>query len=308
MTISTASRSPTAGRLLSARRLRELNRRTDRQGGVQCARHATLLAVTATLVYAAGGWWLVPAMLAHGIALVALFAPLHEGTHRTVFRARWANRAVVWVAGLVLVLPPTWFRQFHLAHHRHTQDIEHDPELAKPKPRTLGEYLWSVSGLPFWYSAVLNLVRLALGHLASMEYVAARERWAAVREARIFLALYAALAVGAVVFSSIIPLVYWLTPVLLGQPFLRLFLLAEHTGCSETQDGLTNTRTTLASAPVRRLMWNMPYHAEHHLYPSVPFHALPALHGDIKDHLRVVAPSYPAAHRDIRRRAAREKR
>ena len=25
-------------------------------------------------------------------------------------------------------------------------------------------------------------------------------------------------------------------------------------------------------------MWNMPYHAEHHAYPSVPFHALPQLH------------------------------
>lgn len=267
---------------------------------MQCARHAALISMTTALVYTAGGWWLVPAMLAHGVALVALFAPLHEGSHRTVFHTRWPNHAMAWVAGLLLILPPSWFRQFHLAHHRHTQDMERDPELAEPKPRTLSGYLWVASGIPFWRNAVSNLIRLAFGRLAGMDYLSAREKPAAVREARIFIAIYAALAGGGVLLSSTAPLVYWLIPVLLGQPFLRLFLLAEHTGCSETSDGLTNTRTTLASAPVRWLMWNMPYHAEHHLYPSVPFHALPVLHCDIREHLRVVAPGYPAAHRDIR--------
>ena len=32
-------------------------------------------------------------------------------------------------------------------------------------------------------------------------------------------------------------------------------------------------------------MWNMNYHAEHHLSPMVPFHALPALHEVVKDRL-----------------------
>src|SRR5699024_1830022 len=116
-----------------------------------------------------------------------------------------------------------------------------------PKPRTLVQYLWVASGLPFWRDAVCNLPRLALGRFAGMDYLVARERPAAMRDARIFLGIYAVLAIAGVVFSSTAPLVYWLIPVLLGQPLLRLFLLAEHTGCSETADGLTNTRTTLTS-------------------------------------------------------------
>lgn len=28
----------------------------------------------------------------------------------------------------------------------------------------------------------------------------------------------------------------------------------------------------------RKLAWNMPYHAEHHAWPSVPFHFLPFVH------------------------------
>jgi fatty acid desaturase len=43
---------------------------------------------------------------------------------------------------------------------------------------------------------------------------------------------------------------------------------------------------------VRFLMWNLPYHAEHHLYPSIPFHRLPAAHQWLRPHLRVVARGY----------------
>jgi fatty acid desaturase len=265
--------------------------------------HAGLIAVTAALIHwAYRQWpaWLIPVLLAHGVVLVALFAPLHEASHRTVFYRRWPNRLLAWIAGLVLLLPPTWFRHYHLAHHRYTQDPERDPELAEPKPRTLGQYLWVISGIPFWRGAVSNLFRLALGQTAGMDYLPARERRTAVREARLFIGLYGALAVIGFALPTSAPLWYWLFPVLLGQPFLRLFLLAEHTGCSQTPDGFTNTRTTLTSAPVRFLTWNMSYHAEHHLYPAVPFHALADLHRDIKAYLRVVAPGYPAAHRDIR--------
>jgi fatty acid desaturase len=66
-----------------------------------------------------------------------------------------------------------------------------------------------------------------------------------------------------------------------------------------------NTRTTETTAAVRLLTWNMPYHVEHHAYPSVPFHALPKLNPLIRDRIRVAAPGYIALHRafvrDLRR-------
>jgi fatty acid desaturase len=93
--------------------------------------------------------------------------------------------------------------------------------------------------------------------------------------------------------------VYWAAPVLIGQPLLRLYLLAEHMGCPLVSDMLRNTRTTLSNAAVRRLAWNMPYHAEHHAFPAVPFHALPAVHRILRDDLVVVAPGYIAVQREI---------
>src|SRR5262249_36082184 len=112
------------------------------------------------------------------------------------------------------------------------------------------------------------------------------------------LAIYAA-AVVAIGLGYDALLIYWFIPAVLAQPFLRALLVAEHTGCSLDQNGVTNTRTTKAPFPIRLLMWNMPFHAEHHLYPVVPFHQLPALHEHVRDGLRHVAPSYFAANRDI---------
>jgi fatty acid desaturase len=67
-------------------------------------------------------------------------------------------------------------------------------------------------------------------------------------------------------------------------------VLAEHTGCTFDRNGLTNTRTMLTNAAVRLLMWNMPFHAEHHLYPSIPFHRLADAHAMLRGKLAVVEP------------------
>ena len=83
-------------------------------------------------------------------------------------------------------------------------------------------------------------------------------------------------------------------PVVIGQPFLRLFLLAEHGRCAHVANMFANTRTTFTNRAVRWLAWNMPYHAEHHAIPSAPFHKLPALHALARDHLRENAPGYAA--------------
>ena len=84
---------------------------------------------------------------------------------------------------------------------------------------------------------------------------------------------------------------------MLGQPFLRLYLLTEHTGCPHVPEMLRNTRTTFTNPLVRFFTWNMPYHVEHHVHPTVPFHRLPAFHRVLRDELTVTANGYPAAAR-----------
>jgi fatty acid desaturase len=94
-------------------------------------------------------------------------------------------------------------------------------------------------------------------------------------------------------------LLYWLVPLAVGQPILRFILLAEHTDCTLDDNPRTNTRTTLTLAPLRFLMWNMSFHAEHHLYASIPFHALPAAHEKLGSHLIHIDPGYIKVNQNI---------
>jgi fatty acid desaturase len=237
-------------------------------------------------------------MLVHGVVLIFLFAPLHETIHRTAFHSRALNDAVAFVIGVLLVLPREYFRAFHFAHHRFTQEAT-DPELAIPKPASVPQFLWCVSGLPYWIAGFRGLFKRAAGTLNEPFYATDRVRRSVIVEARWVLAIYAVALIGSIATGSTILLWYWVIPALLGQPVLRLYLLAEHSGCPRTQDMLENSRTTYTNALVRLLAWNMPFHAEHHGWPSIPFHALPQANALIRGRLRKTAPGYRAALGEI---------
>jgi fatty acid desaturase len=284
---------------IDKKRLKALSTRSDGRGLAQLVEHAALLGLTGYGVnLALGTLWLLPAMVAHGVVLVFVFAPLHEAIHRTAFRSRWLNDAVAWLCGFLLLLPPDYFRAFHFAHHRYTQDPARDPELAVAKPSSLVGYLLVVSGLPYWYRSIERTVKHTAGRVTE-GFIPPRQWPAVTREARVLLLAYGVVAAASFAAGSWAVVVYWLVPALLGQPALRAYLLAEHALCPLVPDMLKNSRTTHSTAALRWLAWNMPYHTAHHAYPAVPFHALPAAHGLIADRVAVQAPGYLAVQRQI---------
>ena len=266
---------PKPGRL-SDDALSALVGRSDRKGLTHLALHVVAIAAAGTVCASAFDTaWLLPAAWLYGTTLVFLFAPLHETVHYTAFRSRWLNRAVSTVCGWILVLPPRYFRAFHLEHHRYTQDPERDPELAVAPPATWSDYLWRVSGFQYWTSRVRTTLEHAAGRV-SEPFLAPSERAEVVREARLYLASYVLVAAVSIATGSAVLLWLWVVPVALGQPMLRLYLLAEHTGCPMVPDMLANSRTVHTNAIVRFLSWNMPYHAEHHAYAAIPSTRCPA--------------------------------
>lgn len=281
-------------RAIPAEALGGLYARSDAQGTARTLAHLALLAAGAALIHAARGqWWLPAALLLQGLFVVSLFAAMHECVHGSAFRTRRLNDVVAWLAGLGILYNATYYRHFHFAHHRYAQDPVRDPELiTAPVPRSRNEFWWRVSGLPYWWTRVTNLANISRGRFDGLTFIPAAVRPEIVRSMRGTLLTLVILAAAALWLGSAALVWYWLLPLALGLPFLRLYLLAEHTGCSEDDDGFTNTRTTISVWPIRFLMWNLPYHAEHHLFPSVPFHRLPAAHRWLRPHLRVVAPGY----------------
>ncbi|WP_137111918.1 fatty acid desaturase [Rhodobacter sp. SY28-1] len=258
------------------------------------AGHLGLILGVGTLIgLGVPGWWaLIPVQ---GVLIVFLFTLEHEATHRTPFANERLNDEVGRVAGFLLLLPFEWFRFFHLAHHRWTNIEGKDPELAGEKPATRAAWAWHVSGLPYWIAEVRLLARLVWGR-ADDDFIPPVARARVIREAR-------GMAVGCLLVGLSLSLStflwwVWVLPVLLGQPFLRLYLLAEHGDCPRVADMFQNTRTTFTNRVVRFLAWNMPYHVEHHVWPQVPFHRLPEVHGMMKDELRVTADGYAGFTRE----------
>jgi len=281
--------------------VRSLSQRSDVRGMLRIAGHFAAMLATGCLIWFAMPSWalLIPAMLVHGFTIVTMFAPMHECVHKTAFKSPWLNDTIGWIAGALCFYNFTYYRRYHTWHHRYTQDEERDPELADPRPVGLLGYVTNISGLWFWINKPRELLQLSFGGAARYAFIPSQSRNLVAWSARAQLALYLSLAIASVATRSTVVLWYWFVPALLAQPLLRALLIVEHTGCSMDSNGLTNTRTTLASWPVRFLMWNMPFHAEHHLYPSIPFHCLPRAHRELKQNLTHIAPSYPAANRQV---------
>jgi fatty acid desaturase len=279
---------------LSPAELRPLLGRSDRKGLLRLAGHLAAIAATGAL-YAMSlmhGWhfaWVALGAISLGFALVTMFAAMHECVHRTAFERRWLNDSVGWIAGLLSFYNSTFYRYYHGWHHRFTQLPGRDPELEDGKPHDLVSYAVELSGIPWWLGKLRTHVRIALGKTGGYGFLNERTRPLCVRSVRLQLAVYGAAITGSAAFAETWFLTYWLVPVAVAQPLLRAILLAEHTGCSGDGDGLANTRTTCTTAPVRFLMWEMPYHAEHHLAPALPFFALSRAHARVAPQLRHVA-------------------
>jgi fatty acid desaturase len=288
--------------ILSVEALKKLNQRSTLRGVLQLATHGLILGISG-YVWGAnlGQNWVIalPALVIYGFSIAVMFAPLHECSHRTAFTHHALNDAVCWLAGVLSFYNSAFFRRYHKWHHRYAQDAERDPELSDPVPQTLRDYLVTISGLPWWWGKVKTHTCVAFGRLDSYPFIPENARSEVMWSTRWQLAVYA----GAIATSCVAHqpwfITYWLLPLGVGQPILRFILLAEHTGCSHDRNPLTNTRSTRTLLPLQWLMWNMPFHAEHHLYPSIPFYQLPAAHQQLRKYFVYKDQGYVEVNRSI---------
>jgi fatty acid desaturase len=287
--------------IFSPEGLTHLTQRSNLKGALQLLTHVSLLSISGYLwfTHRTDPWVGWPALVCYGFGLAAMFAPLHESVHRTAFASNRLNDWVAWFAGLLSFYNSTFYRRYHKWHHRYTRIPGKDPELTDAPIDHLGDYLWHVSGIPWWIGKLQCHWRCATGQFADCPFIPASAQAEVQRSVLAQLLVYGvAIALS---FYSQSPWFFWgwVLPLAIGQPLLRLILLAEHTGCSLDANPFANTRTTLTIAPLRLLIWNMSFHAEHHFCPAIPFHALGQAHRQLSPHLLHVAGGYGQVNRRI---------
>ena len=291
--------------ILSPQELSVLNAKSNLKGTLQLLGHLAVMAGSGYLWGTNMGnlsdrWFIaIPALVLYGFSFAIMFAPLHEASHRTVFTNNRANDVLCWFAGLLSFYNSTFYRLYHKWHHRYTQIPDKDPELSDRKPTNLKEYIIEISGITWWIGKFRRHFFTAIGNLENCPFIPESSRAEVIRSNRLQLLVYGVAIAISIYFQQPWFITYWMLPLAVGQPILRFLLLAEHTDRPNTDNMLTNTRTTLTLAPLRFLIWNISYHAEHHLYASIPFHQLGAAHAKLSSHFECVEDGYFNVHRQI---------
>jgi fatty acid desaturase len=288
--VSPVGPMPIAELGLDRKSLKELMRRSN---AVPLRRLALCLVALGFLGYlyvsAMGSRWFLPALFLFGSTLsLTVYSLSHECSHGTVFRSRWLNETIFWATSLLFGQEVLYRRYSHAAHHTHTMFVGHDAQLPFAQPVGLKAYLLWYSGV-LYHSQFLRVLFLhSLGRFSdkTRSFTPPEELPRMVRNSRLFIVIYAGAAAVSWYFSTTVLLWIWLLPKLAGDPVMLTYAGSQHFEKEEnTIDLRRSTRSLRPNWLIDLFYWNMSFHIEHHLYPTVPFFALPKLNALIKDRL-----------------------
>jgi fatty acid desaturase len=232
-------------------------------------------------------WWFTAAII-----FVIGFAPFHdllvqghEGTHDLISRNRRVNDFFTWFTLALAGISAEAHRRFHLDHH-HYAHMPLDPEFQFFDRVVRGVPGWAYFFIPLFAQMGVNAYGL-------------QEKMPAEARRRSALELF-----GAVVLHTAMVfalgwrryLLFVAAPMVTGLYVASVLRsVTEHHDVTEGNQW-TNARS-IVTHPVIEFLWsNVNYHLEHHLYPSVPYHALPelrrALAADYQTHQSNVGNGY----------------
>jgi fatty acid desaturase len=252
------------------------------------------------IIVAWGTWWVVPLMIIYGGLYCISDSRWHETGHGTAFKTPWMNEVIYQIASFMMLRSPTPWKWSHARHHSDTYVVGRDPEIAprpaKAKRIILG--LLNLHGGP--YLLKVTFLHL-LGKLTDdeKEYIPVTEHRKTFWESRIHVTIMGLVILACILSQSILPAILVGLPSFYGFYILILLNISQHIGLYENVlDHRLNARTYLTNRIFRFLYWNMNYHIEHHMFPMVPYHALPRLHEAVKHDYPPPCPSLWSAFRE----------
>ena len=286
------------------KQMKELMQRSDGP-----AIRDTIIWLAVLILSAAGGiwfwgtWWCVPFFVVYGTLYGSSGdSRWHEAGHGTAFRTRWMNDAIYQIASFMIARNPVTWRWSHARHHTDTVIVGRDPEIAVMRPPDLLRVVLNFVGILDVWHYMIDMLRNAAGIVSDAEksFIPEQERYKVVRAARVHLAIYVATVALALWMGSWLPLMIVGLPRMYGAWHGILTGLLQHGGLADdVTDHRLNSRTVLMNPISRFIYWNMNYHVEHHMFPMVPYHALPRLHELIKHDLPAPNPSMWDGYREM---------
>lgn len=249
-----------------------------------------------------GTWWAIPAFTLYGILY---YTPAqsrwHECSHGTAFKTAWMNEALYQISSFMALMPATVWKWSHHRHHTDTIIVGSDPEIYQPRPPFWRIVILEIFHIVGSYTIFTQIVKRSIGVLSKEEqsFMPTTIYRKVVWESRIYVLIYLFILGLCVYTQSLLPAMFIGLPVIYGSFYLIFLAISQHVGLYEdVLDHRLNCRSYHTNIINRFLYWNMNYHLEHHMFPMVPYHALPALHKEMKQDCPPACPSAWSAFKE----------
>ncbi|TAL98524.1 MAG: oxidative enzyme [Paraburkholderia sp.] len=264
--------------------LKEVTRRNDSAALLRFGGFIGLVVASGVLAwFSIGSLWCIPAFLLYGTLYAFAEAMEHELRHRTPFKSEWLNESVHWLICFMTWREQIYSRWSHAQHHTYTHltaTVPVDVEIAVRRPPNYLKLATDFLRVSHGIHHLGNIVLHSFGSVSksARAVVPPTEYRAMCRNSRVILALYIAVVAWSIAAHSWLPVIFLLLPRAYGAWLHELLAITQHTGLRENElDHRFSTRTIKLNRALQFLYWNMNYHVEHHMFPNVPFHALPKL-------------------------------
>ncbi len=250
-----------------------------------------------------GTWWAVASYFVYAVLYASTSdSRWHESSHGTAFKTDWMNNTLYEIASFMVMRESTIWRWSHTRHHSDTIIVGRDPEIAVPRPPDIKALIMGFFALGVYPKYFKHILLHSCGRMTADErtFVPVSEFPKVFFRARIYVSIYVLVIAAAISWGSILPLLFIGLPNLFGSWLMVIYGLTQHAGLAENVlDHRLNCRTVYMNPIHRYLYWNMNYHVEHHMFPLVPYHALPRLHNAVKEDCPPPYPSLISAWAEI---------
>lgn len=274
---------------ISRTKLKELMRRSDGPALRSFSAWLILLIASGYLAFRTyGSWWAIPTFFIYGTIYSSSDARWHECQHGTAFRTRWLNVLFYELSSFMTIREANLWRWSHSRHHTHTILTDYDPEIQVTRPADL---LKIACDFLYLYSGTIEVKRIlfhAVGRFsaAELDYIPALARRRTMLSSQIYVLMVLGVVALSIDTGSLLPVLFVWTPRFYSGWLHQLCGLTQHAGLAENvRDHRKSTRTVYLNPAFGFLYMNMNYHIEHHMFPTVPYYALPRLHEAIRDQM-----------------------
>ena len=212
-----------------------------------------------------------------------------------VFKSRKVNDFFYHIGSFMNSFEAVRFKWSHSIHHNYTGSIDpHDFEVDgsifwKPK-KLLNFFIIFIPGIGLLNlnkSIQKEILQHALGIKTKVmeECIPDHKKQSCIVVSRIYVLLWISIIIFSMIINSVLPIFLFLIPKFFATLNI-IWGLTQHIGLQDkVKDHRLSTRSIRLNPILSFIYWNMEYHIEHHMFPSVPSYNLPKLHEAIKDQL-----------------------